>query len=135
MIYQNLTQLFKINKDFDVPHGVDKEEVIETEANNTNVLKPESALFNKPGEQEVDFDNTSVENKEDGTVVLPREPGKEDASNNDTNVIINPELQSELAESLGSRIELHFNNDDQTLTITEIRPESDQTEGTYFCQI
>ena len=131
----NLSQLFKINKDLDVPNGVDNEEVIETVENQvTSSLKPESALFNKL-ENDIDFESSKVEiggDDSQGNIIIPDEDlsGVGNKSSVDsTNVIINPELQNELVESLGSRIELHFNNEDQTLTITEIRPESDQTGG------
>ena len=100
----------------------------------TSSLKPESALFNK-SENDIDFESSKVEiggDDSQGNIIISHEDssGVENKSSVDTtNVIINPELQNELAENLGSRIELHFNNEDQTLTITEIRPESDQTGG------
>ena len=80
----------------------------------TSSLKPESALFNK-SENDIDFESSKVEiggDDSQGNIIISHEdsPGVGNNSSVDTaNVIINPELQNELVESLGSRIELHYN--------------------------
>ena len=105
----NFSQLFTINKDLHVPNGVDNEEVIETVENQvTSTLKPESVLFSKP-ENDIDFESSKVETGDDsrGNIIIPHEDSSgagNKSSLDSTNVVLNPELQDYLVESLGSRI-------------------------------